>query len=157
MSTPTLAPCPTCGEVAPPGVRLCPRDQTPLAKLLDDHTNPFARDEDLLPFDGEPTHVKILNPFATDATELAAFQVEPGTVIGEYVAEAKIGEGSMGEIWRGRQPLIAKQVAIKILRRKVAESPEAVARFIQEARAVNTIRHRNLVDVFSFGDLPDRR
>lgn len=86
-----------------------------------------------------------------------AWSVEPGAVIGEYVLEQKVGEGGMGEIWRGTQPLIGKQVAIKILRKKVAEDQESVARFIQEARAVNAIKHRGLVDIFSFGDLPDGR
>ena len=81
----------------------------------------------------------------------------PGLKIGEYVIEAKIGEGGMGEVWSGKHPQIGKMVAIKILSQNMSNNPDAVARFVQEARAVNEIQHRNIVDIFSFGELADGR
>jgi serine/threonine protein kinase len=89
--------------------------------------------------------------------EKPQFVVEKGAIIGEYVLEKKIGEGGMGEIWLGSQPLIGKEVALKILRPKMAYDKEAVARFVQEARSVNAIKHKGLIDIFSFSDLPDGR
>ena len=44
-----------------------------------------------------------------------------------------------------------------MLRRQLAASPQMVARFVQEARAVNMIKHPNIVDIFEFGELPDGR
>jgi serine/threonine protein kinase len=80
-----------------------------------------------------------------------------GAQVGEYIAEEKIGEGGMGEVWRGLHPVIGKRVAIKLLNKDFIANKEVVARFVQEARAVNAIKHRGLVDIFSFGDLPDGR
>ncbi|HSD86202.1 MAG TPA: serine/threonine-protein kinase, partial [Kofleriaceae bacterium] len=56
-----------------------------------------------------------------------------------------------------KQPRIGKRVAIKILSRAYCGDPTVVARFEQEARFVNEIRHPNIVDVFQFGELPDKR
>src|SRR5690606_5359392 len=66
-------------------------------------------------------------------------------------------EGGMGEVYAATHPLIGKRVAIKVLGKHVAQNREVVRRFVAEARAVNQIGHRNIVDVFSFGTLNDGR
>ena len=69
----------------------------------------------------------------------------------------KIGEGGMGSVYAAIQPVIGKRVAIKVLAQHIASNPELVRRFVDEARAVNQIGHPNIVDIFSFGWLPDKR
>ena len=59
----------------------------------------------------------------------------------------------MGIVYEGRQPLIGKRVAVKVLLPQLSADRELVERFISEARAVNEIRHRGIVDIFSFGQL----
>ena len=78
----------------------------------------------------------------------------PGTEVGEFVIEQKLGEGGMGAVFAARHPLIGKRVAVKVLSPALAASAEAVERFVREARSVNEIGHRNIVDIFSFGKLP---
>jgi serine/threonine-protein kinase len=80
-----------------------------------------------------------------------------GMSLGGYVIEARIGEGGMGLVYRAVQPLIRKQVAIKVLSPQLASRPEEVDRLLAEARIVNAIRHRGIIDIFSFGQLPDGR
>ncbi|MDQ3336921.1 MAG: protein kinase [Myxococcota bacterium] len=80
-----------------------------------------------------------------------------GEVVGEYVVDGKLGQGAFGTVYRGAHPLIGKQVAIKVLARKYSVDPEITSRFIAEARAVNQIRHKNIIDIFSFGMLSDGR
>jgi serine/threonine-protein kinase len=80
-----------------------------------------------------------------------------GTQVGEYVVEAKIGEGGFGSVYRAVHPLIGKAAAIKVLNRQYSSNPQMVSRFIAEARAVNQIRNRNIIDIFSFGALEDGR
>lgn len=84
-------------------------------------------------------------------------ELKRGVTVGEYVVEGKLGTGTFGEVYRAIQPLIGKQVAIKVLSRKYSADPHIVSRFIAEARAVNQIRHKNIIDIFSFGQLPDGR
>src|SRR5262252_1294511 len=77
--------------------------------------------------------------------------------VGEYRVLRKIGEGGMGAVYAAVHPVIGKRVAIKVLAPHIASNPELVRRFVDEARAVNKIGHPNIVDIFSFGWLPDRR
>jgi tRNA A-37 threonylcarbamoyl transferase component Bud32 len=80
-----------------------------------------------------------------------------GDAVGDYVVAGKIGEGGFGSVYRAEHPLIGKQVAIKVLNRQYSADPSMVQRFVAEARAVNQIRHRNIIDIFGFGQLPDGR
>ncbi len=78
-----------------------------------------------------------------------------GRIIGEYEIVARVGVGGMGEVYEGRHPLIGKRVAVKVLLPSLSNEQELVERFLSEARAVNEIRHRGIVDIFSFGQLPE--
>jgi serine/threonine protein kinase len=102
-----------------------------------------------------PTDGLALLPEATLA--LTGSPLTPGTMVGEYRVEEELGAGSFGAVYGGVQPLIGKRVAIKVLHAALARDPEAVSRFVAEARAVNTIHHPHIVDIFSFGALPDGR
>jgi eukaryotic-like serine/threonine-protein kinase len=80
-----------------------------------------------------------------------------GQVVGEYRIEGKLGEGGFGAVYKAVHPLIGKAAAIKVLNRQYSANPQMVSRFISEARAVNQIRHRNIIDIFAFGTLEDGR
>ncbi len=83
--------------------------------------------------------------------------LEPGTAVGEYLIEERIGEGGFGAVYAANHPVIGKRAAVKVLSREFSTDASLSARFINEARAVNTIRHGNIVDIFSFGRLKDQR
>ncbi len=70
-----------------------------------------------------------------------------GQTVGEYRIEQKIGEGGFGAVYKAVHPLIGKAAAIKVLNRQYSSNPQMVSRFISEARAVNQIRHRNIIDI----------
>ncbi len=61
----------------------------------------------------------------------------------------------MGAVYRAVHPDIGRTVAIKILKPELAASEEAIARFFDEARAVNAIRHEGIVDIFDLGRRED--
>jgi eukaryotic-like serine/threonine-protein kinase len=105
-----------------------------------------------------------MTAFATDeleVPEVPALPVDPdlapGQRVGEYEVDGKLGQGAFGTVFRAVHPLIGKVVAIKVLARRFSVDPEMVSRFIAEARAVNQIRHRHIIDIFSFGQLADGR
>ncbi|HZA13098.1 MAG TPA: serine/threonine-protein kinase, partial [Myxococcaceae bacterium] len=80
-----------------------------------------------------------------------------GRQLGDYVIRERLGQGGMGIVYAGEQPVIGKRVAIKVLRPEIARDPEQVQRLLAEARAVNAIRHRGIIDIFNFGQLDDGR
>ena len=78
-----------------------------------------------------------------------------GQTVGSYRVTRLLGEGAMGQVFEGLQEEIGKRVALKVLHPHLAQFPEAVNRFLNEARAVNLIGHPSLVTIFESGRLPD--
>src|ERR1700745_3343442 len=58
--------------------------------------------------------------------------LRPGTMIGEYRVEGKLGEGGMASVFSALHPLIGKRVAIKVISRRLCSDLHAVERFIGE-------------------------
>jgi eukaryotic-like serine/threonine-protein kinase len=83
--------------------------------------------------------------------------LKPGTLAGAYVLKKELASGGGGTVYEALHKILGRRVAVKVLRRQLAASPQMVARFVQEARAVNMIKHPNIVDVVDFGELPDGR
>jgi serine/threonine protein kinase len=70
-----------------------------------------------------------------------------GSMLGSYRLVRLIGSGGMGWVFEGQQEVIGSRVAIKVLDPEIASAPALVERFFNEARAVNLIGHRNLVQI----------
>ncbi|MGW0809610.1 serine/threonine protein kinase [Nonomuraea sp. NPDC002799] len=73
------------------------------------------------------------------------------TLAGRYRLDTRIGAGGMGEVWRGEDIVLARTVAVKVLLPGRMEDPGFVARFQAEARAMATINHSGVVDVYDYG------
>jgi serine/threonine-protein kinase len=95
--------------------------------------------------------------FSADEVTETPEPLEIGGMVGDYRIERVIGRGGMGHVYGATHPIIGKKVAIKILNPFLSENPDAVERFMLEARAVNQIGHPNIVDIFTFGQLADGR
>jgi serine/threonine-protein kinase len=78
-----------------------------------------------------------------------------GSQIGNFALVELLGSGGMGVVYRGEHIYLHRQVGIKVLHEKYASQSEAVARFLQEARAASLIGHANIADVMDFGETPD--
>jgi|GEM_PF-583325 len=74
-----------------------------------------------------------------------------GTMLnGNYRLERKIGEGGMGNVYRATQFPLERKVAIKIL--KPSETnPEGEHYFMREVKAINMLRHPNIISVLDYG------
>ncbi|HVK71801.1 MAG TPA: serine/threonine-protein kinase, partial [Kofleriaceae bacterium] len=81
----------------------------------------------------------------------------PGSMVGDWLIDGKIGQGGMGSVYAATHPVIGKRAAIKIVHAELCRSAGTVERFVQEARVVNQICHPSIVDIFDLGQLPDGR
>ncbi|MCA9672870.1 MAG: serine/threonine protein kinase [Myxococcales bacterium] len=77
-----------------------------------------------------------------------------GLNLGPYIVRSQISEGGMGVVYAGEHPTLGRRVALKVLRPELSLRDDIVERFTQEARAVNTIGNRNIVNIYDFGRTP---
>jgi eukaryotic-like serine/threonine-protein kinase len=74
-----------------------------------------------------------------------------------YRFEAFLARGGMGEVWRGCDTVLAREVALKVLGEPVFGDLAATARFEEEARRVGQLEHPSIVPVYDLGELQDGR
>src|SRR5688572_10246385 len=77
------------------------------------------------------------------------------TIGGRYRLISRLGSGGMSSVYLARHVMIDRLMAIKTLRRDLAQDPVQRDRFIREARAVNRINHENIVEITDFGESDD--
>src|SRR5687767_4845520 len=78
----------------------------------------------------------------------------PGSRIGPYDIVGPIGAGGMGEVYRGRDAKLNRDVAIKVLPELFARDPERLSRFEREAQALAALNHPNIAQIYGVIDLP---
>ena len=72
-----------------------------------------------------------------------------GKTLGHYAIRKKLGSGGMGDVYVAKDAKLSRDVALKVLPQKMAESPERRARFEREAKAVAALNHPNIVVIYS--------
>lgn len=70
--------------------------------------------------------------------------------IGDYKIVCKLGEGGMGEVYKGLDEMLEREVAIKLLRPELSNRPDIVERFRTEAIALARLNHPCIATVYSF-------
>lgn len=81
--------------------------------------------------------------------------VAPSLIADRYRRTALIATGGMGEVWRGTDEVLGRDVAIKLLRSEYAHSEEFRDRFRAEARAVAAVSHQGVVAIYDYGEQDD--
>ncbi|MEZ4219557.1 MAG: serine/threonine-protein kinase [Polyangiaceae bacterium] len=83
--------------------------------------------------------------------------VSPGDIIADkYLVEAIVAQGGMGVVVSARHRQLGQQVAIKVLLpSELTQEPNAIARFLREARAAATLQSEHVVKIFDVGTLDD--
>jgi serine/threonine-protein kinase len=80
-----------------------------------------------------------------------------GEMAGEYRIVRKLGTGGFGTVYEAEHPVLKRKAAVKVLHVNRSVDANAVTRFVAEAQSANQIRHRHIVDIFSFGVLKGGR
>ncbi len=77
--------------------------------------------------------------------------IAPGVRLGPYEIVAPLGAGGMGEVWKGRDTRLDRDVAIKILPAGFARNEQLRARFEREAKSISSLNHPNICTLFDVG------
>jgi serine/threonine protein kinase len=79
--------------------------------------------------------------------------MKPGALLGaKYRIERLLGSGGMGDVWAAVNEATGRAVAIKLMQ---SPTPELRTRMLREARAVGTLKHKNIVDIYDVGETED--
>jgi len=78
--------------------------------------------------------------------------MESGTRLGPYEIIEQIGAGGMGEVYRARDAMLDRDVAIKVLPVEIAADGERLARFEREAKLLASLNHPNIATIHGFDE-----
>jgi serine/threonine protein kinase/outer membrane protein assembly factor BamB len=81
--------------------------------------------------------------------------VEPGRVIGRFQICEEVGRGATGVVYRARDTLLNRQVAIKLLLTGVEPEARDHERFLSEGKALARLKHAQLALIYDYGRLPE--
>jgi eukaryotic-like serine/threonine-protein kinase len=140
-----LRVCPKCLTASNEDI-YCPNDGT---KLIDPDELPASR--------RDKTANLGPSPLAYTSPRDVGDPLIGQLVAGRYRVLKQLGEGGMGNVYRGVQESIEKKIALKVLKAEYSQSPDMVVRFHREAVSACRIKHPNVVDVFDLGQLDDGR
>jgi serine/threonine protein kinase len=94
---------------------------------------------------------KIICPNCSKNVAMPSSPFGVGRIIGDFIIEEKIGEGSIGTVYLAHQASLDRKVALKILSEAYTNS-KGMSSFLSEARAAAKLSHPNLVQCFGVGD-----
>ena len=72
--------------------------------------------------------------------------------LGKYLIQRELGRGAGGVVYRARDPIINRLVALKTITTGLAEYPDLLQRFYQEAQSAGGLQHPNIVTIYDLGD-----
>ncbi len=77
--------------------------------------------------------------------------------VGRYRLQSRIGGGGMGDVFRGHDTDLGREIAFKVLRGDHRQRPELARRFVEEAQICGQLQHPGVVPVYDLGTLADHR
>ncbi|MEO8577220.1 MAG: protein kinase [Gemmatimonadales bacterium] len=78
--------------------------------------------------------------------------LEAGRTVDRYEVVARISAGGMGEVYRARDPLLERELVLKVLSQRTQFQADGLERFVREARAASALNHPNIVTIYAIGE-----
>ncbi|MEI8351463.1 MAG: protein kinase, partial [bacterium] len=94
------------------------------------------------------THLPVFLQIA--CPECGLQQRVPGKM-GSFLLVDLLGKGGMGAVFRGRDTILDRWVAVKVMQSSFGVNPDFVETFRREAQAAAALNHPNIVQIYSFG------
>jgi serine/threonine protein kinase len=84
-------------------------------------------------------------------------KLDAAVPFGSYEIVAPLGAGGMGEVYRGRDTRLRREVTIKVLPQDLADDPERVTRLTREARLLAALSHPNIAAIYGVATMVEAR
>ena len=81
----------------------------------------------------------------------------PGAKLGPYEIRSLLGTGGMGEVYRGADSKLGRDVALKVILPQFAQDSQLMARFQREAQVLASLNHSNIASIYGLEDSGDVR
>jgi serine/threonine protein kinase len=94
---------------------------------------------------------KVRCPECDKTTRLSSNPFDAGRIIGDFIIQRKIGEGSIGAVYFAHQISLDRPVALKVLSKEYSDN-KGIEAFLKEARAAARLSHPNLVQALGVGE-----
>lgn len=70
---------------------------------------------------------------------------------GNFLLERELGAGGMGGVYMGRDKMLDRPVAVKVMLKELGDDPEFVEKFKKEAQSAARLIHPNIAQIYSYG------
>ncbi|MCP5520690.1 MAG: serine/threonine protein kinase [Verrucomicrobiales bacterium] len=93
-----------------------------------------------------------LPPLSTTPCSKCNTKVMMPMQLRQFELRAKIASGGMGTVYRAHDNTLEREVAVKLMKRDLAEDAEALESFYREARACAQLNHTNIIHIYTFDE-----
>ena len=100
---------------------------------------------------GTVIDVRDFEPFSAVACPDCATALTVPAQFGQFLLVSVLGKGGMGAVYKGLDQSLNRHVAIKVMRQEFGEDSQFLKSFLQEAQAAAALNHRNVAQIYSFG------
>lgn len=144
--------CPKCGATITPDGATMAIDETGV------HNHSALALAPEVSSDGMMTdHTTLIGPSGPPSSHEFPFLAAPRQAeelgwLGPYRVLGVLGAGGMGMVFRGEDPQLKRQIALKVMHPQTATSPLDVARFLREARSQAAVEHEHVAAIHQVGE-----
>ena len=101
---------------------------------------------------GNKSFIKSLTPFETQPCGKCGHPIMMPVEMKQFELRAPIASGGMGTVYRAFDKMLERQVAVKLMQKKLLDDKEALDSFYREARTAAGLNHTNIIHIYTFDE-----